>query len=399
MDFLSDLALSDALPQRVASVNVAKMAVSSEVMVQTADVIVVGGGIAGLSLAARLAEHARVVVLEAESAPGYHASGRSVAFAHYGLGETRVRTLTALSMGELAAHGSVHPALHIARAEQIAALDALEDVHRQFGCDYERIGPEAALALMPALKPDACAAALVDHGSLKLDTHAMLQAHVASLRAGGGVLVTGAQVSAMARDSVGWQVTASGETYTAPVIVNAAGAWADEIARMAGVTPIGLEPRRRTVISFGAPDGVDVSGWPFTKTVGAGFYLLPEGRGQLLASSMDQTPSAPCDAAPEELDIAIAADRVEQATTLPIRRIAHSWAGLRSFAPDELPVIGPAADAPGFVWWAGQGGAGFQTAPALSRITAAAVLGLPFPDDCAAAGLKPEDFAPARLGA
>lgn len=399
MDFLSDLALSDALPQRVASVNVAKMAVSSEVMVQTADVIVVGGGIAGLSLAARLAGHVRVVVLEAESAPGYHASGRSVAFAHYGLGNEPVRTLTALSMAELGAHGSIHPALHIATADQIAALDALEDVHRQFGCDYERIGPEAALALMPALKPDACAAALVDHGSLKLDTHAMLQAHVASLRAGGGELVTGAQVSAMARDSVGWQVTASGETYTAPVLVNAAGAWADEIARMAGVTPIGLEPRRRTVISFAAPDGVDVSGWPFTKTVGAGFYLLPEGRGQLLVSSMDQTPSAPCDAAPEELDIAIAADRVEQATTLPIRRIAHSWAGLRSFAPDELPVIGPAADAPGFVWCAGQGGAGFQTAPALARIAACAVLGLPFPDDCAAAGLTTQDFAPGRLGA
>ena len=365
---------------------------------QTADVIVVGGGIAGLSLAARLAGHVRVVVLEAESAPGYHASGRSVAFAHYGLGETRVRTLTALSMDELAGHGSVHPALHIARDDQPAALDALEDVHRQFGCDYTRIGPEAALALMPALKPEACAAALVDHGSLKLDTNAMLQAHIAALRAGRGTLVTGARVSAVMRAGGDWQVETSAGAYAAPILVNAAGAWADALARMAGVTPIGLEPRRRTVISFAAPEGRDVSAWPFTKTVGEGFYLLPEGRGQLLASSMDQTPSAPCDAAPEELDIAVAAHRVEQATTLPIRRIAHSWAGLRSFAPDELPVIGPAAGASGFVWCAGQGGAGFQTAPALSRITAAAVLGLPFPADCAAAGLAPEDFVPARLG-
>jgi D-arginine dehydrogenase len=168
---------------------------------------------------------------------------------------------------------------------------------------------------------------------------------------------------------------------------------------MAGVQPIGIEPRRRTVISFAAPEGEDVSSWPFTKTVGEGFYLLPEGRGQLLASSMDQTPSAPCDAAPEELDIAIAADRVAQATTLPIRRITHSWAGLRSFAPDELPVIGHAAGAPGFMWCAGQGGAGFQTAPALSRIAAAAALGRPFPDDCAAAGLSFVTFSPARLGA
>ncbi|TAD80667.1 MAG: FAD-binding oxidoreductase [Sphingomonadales bacterium] len=365
----------------------------------TADVLVVGGGIAGLSLAARIAARARVVVVEGESAPGYHASGRSVAFAHYGLGETVVRTLTALSMAELGAHGSLHPALHIARQDEAAALDALEAVHRQFGCNYQRIGPDDACALMPALKPEACHTALVDHGSLKLDTHAMLQAHVASLKAAGGTLVTGAQVTAIAREGDLWRVEAGGEPYAAPILVNAAGAWADDVARMAGVTPIGIEPRRRTVISFAAPEGEDVSRWPFTKTVGAGFYLLPEGRGQLLASSMDQTPSAACDAAPEELDIAIAADRVEQATTLPIRRISHSWAGLRSFAPDELPVIGHAASAPGFVWVAGQGGAGFQTSPALSRIAAAAVLSLPFPSDCADAGLAPEHFAPARLGA
>lgn len=364
-----------------------------------ADVVVIGGGIAGLSVAARIAAHARVVVLEGESAPGYHSSGRSVAFAHYGLGETVVRALTALSMAELAAHGTVHPALHIANAAQVAELDALEDVHRQFGCDYARMTPDEACALMPVLRPEACAAALVDHGSLKLDTNAMLQAHAAALKAAGGTLVTGAQVSAIAHESGDWRVATGAGDYAAPIIVNAAGAWADVVAQMAGVTPVGLEPRRRTVISFAAPDGEDVQGWPFTKTVGEGFYLLPEGRGQILASSMDQTPSVPCDAAPEELDIAIAADRVEQATALAIRRVAHSWAGLRSFVSDEVPVIGHAGDAPGFVWCAGQGGAGFQTAPALSRIAAAAALGLPFPDDCAGAGLGFETFSPVRFGA
>ena len=366
---------------------------------QRADVVVIGGGIAGLSVAARMGRLARVVVLEGESAPGYHSSGRSVAFAHYGLGERVVRTLTALSMAELAEFGSLHPALHIASADQVTALDALEDVHRQFGCDYTRIGPDGARALMPALRPQACAAALVDHGSLKLDTNAMLQAHAAVLKAADGALVTGARVSAIVREGEGWQVEAGGEIYAAPVIVNAAGAWADAVAQMAGVQQIRLQPRRRTVISFAAPDGQDVRHWPFTKTVGEGFYLLPEGRGQLLASSMDQTPSDPCDAAAEEMDIAIAADRVEQATTLPIRRISHSWAGLRSFAADELPVIGHAADAPGLVWCAGQGGAGFQTAPALSRIAAAAALGLPFPDDCTRAGLGFATFSPARIGA
>lgn len=366
---------------------------------ETAWVLVIGGGIAGLSVAARLAPQVRVVVLEGESEPGYHASGRSVAFAHYGLGNEPVRTLTALSMGELAAHGSVHPALHIARTEEIAALDALEAVHQQYGCDYSRVGPAEARALMPALKPEACAAALVDHGSLKLDTHAMLQAHVATLREHNGKLVTGARVSAIRPDGECWRVSTTKGHFGAAIVINAAGAWADEIAQLAGVQPIGIEPRRRSVISFAAPEGEDVSRWPFTKTVGEGFYLLPEGRGQILASSMDQTPSDPCDAAPEELDIAIAADRVQQATTLPIRRIAHSWAGLRSFAPDELPVVGEAKDAPGFIWCAGQGGAGFQTAPALSRIAAAEVLGLPFPEDCAQAGLSFATFAPARLGA
>jgi D-arginine dehydrogenase len=206
-------------------------------------------------------------------------------------------------------------------------------------------------------------------------------------------------VSAIVREGDVWRVTTSAGDFASPILVNAAGAWADDIAQLAGVTPVGLQPRRRTVISFAAPEGENVSRWPFTKTVGEGFYLLPEGRGQLLASSMDQTPSDPCDAAAEELDIAIAADRVEQATTLPIRRIAHSWAGLRSFVADELPVIGQAAGAPGFIWCAGQGGAGFQTGPALSRIAAAAALGLPFPEDCAAAGLSFDTFAPARLGA
>ena len=364
------------------------------------DVLVIGGGIAGLSVAARLSAQAIVTVLEGESAPGYHASGRSVAFAHYGLGNEPVRTLTALSMAELAAHASVHPALHIAGTGEIAALDALEAVHRLFGCDHARIGPEAARTLVPILRAEACAAALVDHGSLKLDTHAMLQAHIATVRANRGAVIPGARVALVGYEGGRWvAVRADGTRHGAPVLVNAAGAWADDIARLAGVTPIDIQPRRRTVISFAAPGGTDVSHWPFTKTVGEGFYLLPEGRGQLLASHMDQTPSDPCDAAAEELDKAIAADRVEQATTLSIRHISHSWAGLRSFVADELPVVGEAASAPGFFWCAGQGGAGFQTAPALSRIAAAAVLGEPFPEDAAAAGLSFDAFAPARLGA
>ncbi len=373
------------------------------------DSLVIGGGIAGLSLAARLARHGVVVVLEGESAPGYHASGRSVAYAHFGLGERVVRTLTALSLPDLAApvaaasapFARIHPALHIARADDAAALDALEEVHRQFGCDYSRITGGEARAMVPLLKvgPDHCHAALVDRGALKLDTDAMLQAHLHDLRGSGGELVCGARVTAIVRDGADWIVKASGQNWRAARVINAAGAWADEVARIAGVAPVGIEPRRRTVIGFAAPADTDVRDWPFIKTVGEGFYMLPEGAGQLLASSMDQTPSEPCDAAGEEIDIANAAHRVESACDIELRRIAHSWAGLRSFAPDELPVVGHAGDAPGFFWFAGQGGAGFQTAPALARMGEALALGHPWPYDFAAGDLQPELFSPARFGA
>jgi D-arginine dehydrogenase len=372
-----------------------------------ADFLVVGGGIAGLSLAARLARDARVVVIEGESASGYHSSGRSVAFAHFGLGEQVVRTLTALSLPDLAADppddrarsARPHPALHIASAQQLGALDALEEVHRRFGCDYERLSGEQARAMVPALKtgPDHVHAALVDHGALKLDTDAMLQGHIRDLRALGGDLVCGARATAIARRGDGWEVETPAGTFGAPVLVNAAGAWADEVARMAGARPIDIEPRRRTVIAFASPAGVETAAWPFVKTVGAGFYILPEGSAQLLASPMDEGESGPCDAAPEEIDIATIAHRIEEATDLQIRRIAHSWAGLRSFAKDELPVVGFAKDAPGFFWCAGQGGYGFQTAPALSRVGEVLALGLDWPEELEAAGLRAEIFDPARF--
>lgn len=373
------------------------------------NVCVIGGGIAGLSLAARLARHGSVVVLEAESAPGYHASGRSVAFAHFGLGERVVRTLTALSLPELAAEPTdgrarasvVHPALHIASEDTLNGLDALEEVHLSFGCDVARLSGEEARALVPTLKVGAehCHAALIDHGALKLDADAMLQGHVRDLRAYGGELVCGAPVTGIARQGDEWVIDTAGESYTAPLVVNSAGAWVDEIAAMAGLPPIGIEPRRRTVISFAAPVGTDVRQWPFTKTVGAGFYMLPEGSGQLLASPMDEGESTPCDAAPEEIDIATIAYRIEEANDLTVGHITHSWAGLRSFAPDELPVVGHAACAPGFVWYAGLGGYGFQTSPALSRIGEAIALGQAWPRDLLAEGLAPELFTPARFGA
>ncbi|WP_034957437.1 NAD(P)/FAD-dependent oxidoreductase [Erythrobacter longus] len=375
--------------------------------IRSADFLVIGAGIAGLSLAARLAQHGVVIVLEAEDAPGYHASGRSVAFAHFGLGEKVVRTLTALSLADLSAdpvddrarYARPHRALHIARTDQVAALDALDEVHKGFGCDCERITGEEARALIPALKagPDFVAEALLDHGALKLDTDAMLQGNLRDLRARGGELVCGAMVQSISRRGKGWGLQTTVGNFAAPVLVNASGAWADEIAQMARVTPIGIEPRRRTVIAFASPEGTKTTDWPFVKTVGEGFYFLPEGTTQLLASPQDEGESEPCDAAPEEIDIATIAHRIEEATDLKIERIAHSWAGLRSFAPDELPVVGFAPDAPGFFWCAGQGGYGFQTSPALAHIGEILALGREWPSDLKERGITPALFAPGRF--
>ena len=372
-----------------------------------ADAIVIGGGIAGLSMAARLANEMRVIVLEAEGACGYHASGRSVAFAHFGLGDRIVRTLTALSLFEFREMesvsgdpiASVHPALHIAYSDQRAELDALQEVHDRFECAYEILQDAEIESVMPTLKigPEHAHRAILDTGSLRLDTDAMLQRQMADLKANGGSLVTNAPVRSIANDAGVWAGETPVGAFGAPHLINAAGAWADEVARMAGVPTIGLQPRRRTVISFDGPPETDVSRWPFTKTVTDGFYLLPEGTGRLLASPMDQTPSAPCDAAAEELAKATAADRVETAPSLDIRRIAHSWAGLRTFAPDELPVIGESPDAPGFYWDAGQGGYGFQTSDGLSRLAARSILAKAWPGAALAAGITPEALSPSRF--
>jgi len=371
------------------------------------EVAIIGGGIAGLSLAARCAAHGSTLVLEAESAPGYHSSGRSVAFAHYGLGGPSVKALTALSMADLAAKpdegfapaASIHPALHIARADQRDALDSLEAVHAHYGCDYTRMSGEEAREHFPALKTgeQQCADALLDHGSLKLDADVMLQNALRSLRSRGGRCVTNARVQSLEYDGAHWFAKVGDEVFKARYVVNAAGAWVDEIARLAGAQPIGIEPRRRTVIGFEAPAGADVSHWPFVKTVGEGFYMLPEGSARLIASPMDQSPSPPCDAAPEELDIATIAHRIEEASELTVRRIETSWAGLRSFVRDESPVVGFDEACPGFFWLAGQGGAGLQTSPALARIAEALLFGLEWRDDWETVGLYPAQFSPTRL--
>ena len=365
---------------------------------QQVDILIVGGGIAGLSAAARLARQASIVVCEAEAAPGVHASGRSAAFAHFDMDAPLVRALTAASLPLLPEPGArPHPALFLALAGQESALDLLEGHYRRWSPSVRRLSVEEARALVPVLRAEAIAGALHDPDGRKLDAHALLETHRKALRAAGGTLATDAPVTGLRRAGERWIVDTPGASYAARTVVNAAGAWVDRVAALAGVAPIGIRPLRRTVITFDVAQ--DVAAWPFTKTVGPGFYIEPEGRGRLLASPMDEGPSEPCDVQPEEEDVARAAWQVEQATTLAIPRLASRWAGLRSFAPDRLPVCGFDPAAPGFFWLAGQGGFGLQTSPALALATAALATAGPWPDELRAVGVEPKMLAVERLRA
>lgn len=364
------------------------------------DYLIIGAGIAGLSTASRLARHGRTVVCEAEAAPGAHASGRSAAFAHFDMDAPLVRALTAASLPLLEEPGArQHPALFIALEGQEADLDRVEAGYREWAT-VERLSAGEAQALVPVLKTgsDGIIGALLDTNGRKLDAHALLEGHRHDLLQAGGEVATNARVEAMRFDGERWQVDTPAQSYAARVVVNAAGAWVDAIAALAGVAPIGIRPLRRTVITFDVLD-LDVSPWPFTKTVGPGFYIEPEGRGRLLACPMDEHPSEPCDAQPEEEDVALAAWRVEQATRLTIPRLASKWAGLRSFAPDRLPVAGFDPAAPGFFWLAGQGGFGLQTSPAMALAAEALATGSAWPEELRAVGIDPVDLAPERVRA
>lgn len=375
---------------------------------KAADFLVVGGGIAGVSAAAGLARHGRVIILEAEEAFGYHSSGRSAAFYHFGIGNSAVRGLTAYSRAffEQPAAGFCDrplcrptPALFVATAAMVDTLAGLEAEMRRYTDTVERVDAPQMKALLPVLRlgGDAVVAGVVDRAGRRLDADALQQGYLRAVRQAGGETIGKARVAALSREGSAWvAATQSGELYCAPVLVNAAGAWADHVAQLAGLRPLGLEPKRRTIIQFDPPEGMDASGWPFTKTAADDFYMVPEA-GRLLASPVDEIPSEPVDAQPDDYDIALAAGKVEQYTSLPVPRIRHRWAGLRSFVRDRVPTAGFAPDAEGFFWLAGQGGYGLQTAPAMADIVEAIVTGAPWPERLSALGVTAELVAPGRL--
>ena len=364
------------------------------------DILVIGGGIAGLSAVAALSSRARVTVLEAEEQVGYHSSGRSATMVHYALGDRLVRALTLASRPFLdnppadftdVPLGRRMPVLVHARYDERAALDAL-DAEISLFARLERLDAAGVHALCPLLKPDALYG-IADFDAMRLDPHALLQGNLRQLRASGGELRTGARVMALEYANTLWTVrTDQGESFSAPILVNAAGSWADRIAALAGVRPLGLEPKRRTIITFDAPPGTELDGLPFAKTIDDELYFAPES-GRLFASPMDEVPSEPTDAQPDEYEVALAAFRMEERTTVQVRQIHSKWAGLRTFTPDKHPAAGFASDAEGFFWLAGQGGFGLQTSPAMAAITAALIFGDAWP----VADVPPEALSPGRF--
>lgn len=365
---------------------------------------IAGAGIAGASAAASLAEHASVAILEMEARPGYHTTGRSAALFSKTYGPPPIRALSRASEAfydgppeGFAAHPLLTPrgVIFAAAPGQEAAADALE---AELGPAAPRVSPDEAVRLCPILRRETLAAALWDDESRAIDVDALHQGYLRLAAARGAELVCKAEIIGAARDGDGWRLETRAGEVRARVLVNAAGAWADPLAELCGVAPAGITPKRRTAMIVDGPEGVDVMTSRMVVGVEEDWYAKPEG-GKLLISPADETPSPACDAAPEELDVALCVDRIERHTILQVRRIERKWAGLRSFAPDKNPVIGFDAAAEGFFWLAGQGGYGIQSAPAAGRTAAALVLGRPVPDDVLEAGLDPASFAPGRFGA
>lgn len=370
-----------------------------------ADVVVIGAGIAGASVAAELAASRRVVLLERESQPGYHTTGRSAALYSPTYGPPAIRALTRASAAffrnpppGFAAGALLHPRNVLTVADE-ANRDAIAAAYAEVRgrSAVAVISGEEARRLMPLLRPEHSVAALLESDAADIDVHALHHGYLRRLKEHGGRLETAAEVRAVSRSGDGWRVETSRGAWRAPVVVNAAGAWADEIAALAGVATIGLVPKRRTALIVDGPGGRVDDAWPMVVDAAEAFYVKPDA-GRLFLSPADETPSVPCDAQPEEIDVAICIDRVERALEIEVRHVLNKWSGLRSFVADKVPVVGFAPDAPGFFWLAGQGGYGIQSAPAVSRLAAALVTGEGMPADIADEGVAPGDLAPGRRG-
>lgn len=371
---------------------------------RTYDVIVIGGGIAGVSIGYELAGERSVCLLEMEDRLAYHTTGRSVATFLESYGGRIIRMLTTSSRSFMTEPPdgfgrpllSPLPLIWVAPHGQVDELSAMADSVAEF-VTMERLSAAEVEARCPVFRSGWVAAGLHEPGASEVDVAALHAGYAGGLKRRGGEVRLRSGAVAIARTTTTWVVTdAAGDTVEAPVVIDAAGAWVDRVAALAGVAPIGIHPLRRTVFTFQPAASVDVGALPLVGDVSASFYFKPEGPN-VLVSPADEVPSEPCDARVEEEDVARAIEVINAATTFDVRHVRSTWAGLRSFLADRSPVAGWAEDAEGFFWFAGQGGYGIQIAPALAAAGAAIVRGEPLPADVAGRRLTAADLAPGRL--
>jgi D-arginine dehydrogenase len=370
------------------------------------DFLIIGAGASGAGAGFELSAHGKVILLEAESQPGYHSTGRSAALYTRYYGAPVVRALNHASLPFLQSPPpgfADHPLLGPRGALGIAPPDAphLLDANLALdpsGREIVEVSPARVRELVPILKPEAVGRAAYEEGVLDMDVHAIHQGYLRGIVARGGRIVGNARAEAIERRNGSWQVRAGGETYGAPVVVNAAGAWADEVGQLAGFAPIGLVPKRRSAVMVDVPAGADLRRWPAVDQLDNDHYFKPDAE-RLMVSPGDTTPSPPCDAQPEDLDIALVIDWFERVTTVEVRRLGRRWAGLRSFVADSAPVCGPEPAAEGFYWLAGQGGYGIMMSSSLGRATAGLVTRGELPDDIRSLGVQAADLSPARCRA
>ncbi len=373
--------------------------------VMKCDVLIIGAGIAGASIGYWLAPHAKVILLEREAQPGYHSTGRSAALFYESYGPPQVRALTCASRAFLdnpPAGFTDHPilsprgALMVATEGQADLLDHHEAVVRSVSERVQRFDAAGACNLVPVLRRERVLGAVYEPDAADIDVHALHQGYLRGMRAAGGMLACDTQVTAMEYANGAWRVSAGGQVFEAPLVVNAAGAWCDVIGAMAGAASIGLVPMRRSAFTFLPPPDVDVTAWPMFIGVDESYYVKPDA-GVLLGSPANADPVEPHDVQAEELDIAMAIDRIETMTTLTIRRPKNVWAGLRSFVPDGSFVGGFDPSVPGFFWAAGQGGYGIQSSAAAGEAYAALLRGAPIPQHIMDFALNLDELSAARL--
>jgi D-arginine dehydrogenase len=370
-------------------------------MGQSADIIVIGAGIAGASAAAELANYAKVILLEMEAQPGYHASGRSAAFFAPSYGNKVVQGITATSENFYRTPPEGFSDVSLLQPRDCFLIGHSGQVQQMNSLKFENdklriITSEQACQRVPILSPDYVTDVLCDDQGGDLNVDAILQGYLRLFRKRGGELFVANAIMQLKKSAGSWHMHSKNDSFSAPIVVNAAGAWADRIAELANLGAIGITPKRRTAILIDPPQGVDISAWPMVIDIDEEFYFKPDA-GQLLISPADETPSEPCDAQAEEIDVAVAVDRFEAATGLDVKRVNHRWAGLRSFAPDKTFVVGFDPRSEGFFWLAGQGGYGVQSAPGMSQLTMSLITGSQLSDQFSKVTNYIDAVSPQRL--